>query len=329
MILLKYAFYSPSEFGQLVSWADMQGKIEYTAAGRYAIMPIPPMFYELIRPWIFDLPFTTWGPLPAWILAIFGLGVILFALTRGKWDLDLSAGFRVFGYLFAASLLLYLAACVFIFQLFVPSRYIEFSINVFYCVAIGACIRVAIGTVVSRRISFPVATSLFAILAALTLYRVGIYDYSADSALYRFVRTTPKTSLIAGPPDLMDKVLTFGRRKAFVTYELSHTWYIRYWDVIKKRTFDFFRAYYAKDPAVIREFCRENGIDYLIVRDADFSADLLKKNQIHPDGSQFAFEPFSSYIDQLVKSRSHFAVLDRQAFPPIYEKDGVRVIKMR
>ena len=44
LVLLKYALYSPSEFGALVTWADMVGKIEYTAAGRYEIMPIPPMF---------------------------------------------------------------------------------------------------------------------------------------------------------------------------------------------------------------------------------------------------------------------------------------------
>jgi hypothetical protein len=322
LILLKYLSYSPSGFGALVTWGDMIGKIEYTAAGRYEIMPIPPMFYELIRPWIFNLPFITWGPLPAWILAGIGLAVIGFALVRGKWDLDLWSGFRVFGYLFAASLLLYLAACVFIFKLFVPSRYIEFSINVFYCVAIGVCIRVAVGAVVPRSFAFPVASTLLVILAALALYRVGIYDYSSEAALYRFVQSTPKTSLMAGPPDLMDSVLTFGRRKAFVTYELSHTWYTRYWEVIKKRTFDFYRAYYAEEPAEVREFCRENGIDYLIVRDEDFSRDLLKKTQIH-------FEPFDAYIKDLVNSRSYFAVLDRRAFPPIYDVDGIRVIKMR
>jgi hypothetical protein len=329
LILLKYALYSPAEFGPLVTWADMVGKIEYTAAGRYQIVPIPPMFYEFVRPWIFDLPFTTWGPLPSWILAFLGLGVIFFALTRGKWDVDLSSGFRVFGYLFPASLLLYLAAYVFIFRLFVPSRYVEFSINVFYCVAIGACVRAAFGATVSRRIAFPIASSLFVILAALALYRVGIFDYSGDAALYKFVRSTPKTSLIAGPPDLMDNVLTFGRRRAFVTYELSHTWYTTYWKIIKKRTFALFRAYYAEDPWEVRQFCRENGIDYLIVRDKDFSPDPLKKDQVHADGSQFAFEPFDSYVKKLVNSRSHFAVLDRKAFPPIYDKDGIRVIKMR
>ncbi len=50
--------------------------------------------------------------------------------------------------------------------------------------------------------------------------------YSRQAPLYKFMQTTPKISMIAGPPDLMDDVLTFGQRKAFVTYKLSHTWYL-------------------------------------------------------------------------------------------------------
>ncbi len=75
----------------------------------------------------------------------------------------------------------------------------------------------------------------------------------------------------------MDNVITFSRRKAFLTYELSHTWYVSYWNVIKKRTFDFFRAYYAEDPNEIHIFCRKNGINFLVVRDSDFSAENLRQ----------------------------------------------------
>ncbi|MGO9118108.1 MAG: hypothetical protein ACLQPD_10910 [Desulfomonilaceae bacterium] len=331
LILLKYTYYSPAEFGPLVTWDDMVGKMEYTAAGRYEIMPIANLFYELIRPWIFNLPFIPWnpspawilafrGPLPAWTLACVGLTVIVYACIRGKWDLDLS-GFRVFGYLFAASLIAYLAACVVIFKLFLPRRYVELSLNVFYCVAIGLCIRVALGKLVSRRIAFPAISTLFLILGAINIYHVEIGDYSGQVALYKFVQSSPKTTLIAGPPDLMDDVLTFGQRKAFVTYKLSHAWYRGYWAVIKKRTFDLFSAYYAEDPAEVNKFCRDNGIDYLIVRDEDFSPARLEKGQIH-------FEPFDTYIRDIVKSRTHFAVLDRKAFRPIYDMEGIRVIKM-
>ncbi|HTY25716.1 MAG TPA: hypothetical protein VMC85_21480, partial [Desulfomonilaceae bacterium] len=208
-----------------------------------------------------------------------------------------------------------------IFKLFVPRRYVELSLNVFYCVGVGLCIRAALVKLVPRRIVFPAISTLFIVLGAINMYHVELGDYSRQAALYQFVQTTPKTSLMAGPPDLMDDVLTFGRRKAFVTYKLSHTWYTRYWAVIKKRTFDLFTAYYAEDPEQVRKFCRDNGIDYLIVRDEDFTPTYVKKDRIH-------FEPFDSYIRNLVKSRSHFALLDRKAFAPIYEKDGIRVIKM-
>lgn len=187
--------------------------------------------------------------------------------------------------------------------------------------AIGACIRAALGAVVSRRIAFPGVSTLLVILAALTLYHAGIYDYSEDAALYTFVQSTPKASLMAGPPDLMDNVLTFGRRKAFVTYKLSHTWSSRFWEIIKKRTFDFYRAYYSDNPEDVRDFCHRNGIDYLIVRDRDFLANRLEKGRIH-------FEPFDTYIRDLVKSRYYFAVLDRKAFPPIYDMDGIRVLRI-
>ncbi len=65
-----------------------------------------------------------------------------------------------------------------------------------------------------------------------------------------------------------------------------------------------------------------NHIDYLLVRDEDFSAKALKKGE-------FYFEPFNSFIRDLVKGRSHFAILDQKAFPPIYLYDGVRVLKCR
>ena len=95
LIVLKYVFYSPPEFGPLVTWGDMVGQIEYTAAGRYEIIPIPPMFYELVRPWIFNLPFTTWGLLPAWILACFGLGSSFFPwlVANGTWIWRRDSGF--------------------------------------------------------------------------------------------------------------------------------------------------------------------------------------------------------------------------------------------
>jgi len=317
--LLRYFFFSTNTFGTLVTPGDMIGHAEYSAVGRYEIFPQPSFLNEIIHPWIFNLPFIQWGPLPAWFFALIGLAIIGYACSRRKLAMDFSI-LRVLGYLLVSSLLLYVAARIFIFRLFVPSRYIEFSFNIFFCLVIAKCMRVAMLGWVSDRTIFPLLTTLLFILASLQVYHVGVFDYSNHAKLYRFFDTTPKNVLIAGHPEVMDNVLTFGRRKAFVTYELSHTWYVSYWNVLKNRTFDFFRAYYSGDPRDIYSFCRKNGIDYLVVRDSDFSEEKLKKGGLY-------FEPFDSFIRDLAKSQISFALLDRKIFPPIYEAGGIRVIK--
>ncbi len=319
VMAIEYLLFKSADMGDLVTAADMAGKIEYTAAGRFEFMPMPSVFYEFVRPWMFNLPFKEWGLWPSWFLAAVGLAVVAFAITRRNTGIDLW-GFRVFFHLSAASLLLYIAAHVFFFKLFLPRRYAEFPLQVFYCVGVGVCLRVALGAVISNRVLFPLVATLLVVLAALRLYHVALYDYSQHSHLCRFLEdVAPKTALIAGPPDVMDNVITFARRKAFVTYELSHTWYKGYWSVIKKRTYDFFSAYYSADPTAIRKFCEENAIDYLVVRVSDFHPERIKSG-IH-------FEPFDSYIREIADSRSHFAVLDPKAFPPVYRRDDLVVIK--
>jgi hypothetical protein len=320
LMSLKYIFFKTSVFGELVTKADMAGNLEYSDVGRYEIFPIPSVFYEFIRPWIFNLPFREWGPLAGWSFVILGMIAIVYACTRKRWVSDVS-GFRVFGYLFVASFLLYFVASAVIFRLFLPSRYLELSLTVFYCIGTAVCLREAFANLVPQKIVFPVMTSLLLVLAAARLYHVGIYDYSQYARLYEFLQSTPKTSLMAGHPELMDNVPIFARRKAFVTYELSHTWYTTYWHQIKTRTYDFFNAYYSDEPEAIRRFCRDNAIEYLLVRDVDFVKERWESGEGY-------FQPFGHYIQALAKSKRGFALPDRKEFPPVYEGDGIRVIKM-
>jgi len=183
---------------------------------------------------------------------------------------------------------MYILSSLLFMKLFLPERYLEFSLNVFYCVVLGVCFTVTQEWIGWLKKSFVVIAVLCVAFGAARNYHVGIYDYSSDAALYKFLETTPKTSLIAGPPELMDNCLTFSRRKAFVTYKLSHAWVDKFWAIIKKRTFDFFDAYYAETPEEILKFARHYGVDYLVVRQADFSPERLRTGQIY-------FEPFGGY----------------------------------
>jgi len=67
---------------------------------------------------------------------------------------------------------------------------------------------------------------------------------------------------------------------------------------------------------------RRAGLEWLLdVRDEDFVAERLKSGDVY-------FQPFGNYIRDSAGTRGHFALLDRKEFPPIYEKNGIRVINM-
>ena len=315
LMALKYAFFKSTAFGELVTRADMVGKVEYTAAGRYEILPIPSVFAELIRPWQYD-----WGHAAGIAFVLFCGWLFVAAWIRHKRGGPSLRGLKVFAYLWPASLLLFVAAHLVLMKLFLPGRYVEFSLTAFNCVLIGLSLGIVFPAIVPRRFAFPFLTSVIFILAAVKVDHVGIYDYSKYASLYRFFNSTPVNSLVAGNPGVMDDVVTFGRRKAYVTYELSHTWYKDYWKIIKKRTFDLLRAYYARDPEQVRDFCRRNGINYLVIREDDFSPERIRSGKIH-------FEPFGQYIRDLVGTRSSFAVLNAKEFPPVFRMKGLRVIK--
>jgi hypothetical protein len=319
LIFMKYVYLKPSEFGDIVTWATMADKIEYTAAGRYGILPGPSLISEIMRPWAFVLGEEVY-PMLGWVVALLVAAISIYAFTRPDKDVDMS-GFRVFGYLLPASFILYLLSYMMLMKLFLPRRYVEFSLNIFYCVAMGVSITVALQHLGLKRKTLLVGMVILVVLGAARNWHVGIYDYSEYASLYKFLESTPKTSLVAGNPELMDNVPTFARRKAFVTYELSHTWSDKYWDVVKGRTFDLYRAYYSDDPQEIRSFGNRYGIDYLVVRDEDFSPKSLQNDRIY-------FEPFNGFIHRLVDHKSHFAALDSKAFPIVYSKNGVRVLQI-
>lgn len=320
LIALKYVYLKPLNFGNMVTWATMANRIEYTDAGRYGFLPGPSLFHEVVRPWILVFPVKEFSPILGWISGLVIAAIVIFALTRPSKTIDVS-GFRVFAYLLPASLILYYLAYMLFMNLFLPRRYVEFSLTIFYTMSIGAGMAAILEHRGWKRKSLLTLAAILVAFGAARNWHMGIYDYSRHEPLYRFLETVPKTSLIAGHPELMDNIPTFARRKALVTYELSHTWTDKYWEAIKARTFDLFRAYYSDDPEEIRNFGRRYGIDYLIVEDADFSSKLVKSGQIY-------FEPFKAFIHGLVGPRSHFAALDGVSFPVVYSKDGIRVLKI-
>jgi hypothetical protein len=248
-------------------------------------------------------------------------------------------------YLGAASLVLYFLARLFLLKLFIPDRYLIYTLNLSFCLVL------ALGAYEALRLArWPRSAAVLALVAAASLgawrlQGVGLKDYSAYRAVYAALAETPKDALLAGHPNLMDTIPTFAQRRAFATYELAHPWSRGLWAQLQPRLTDLFQAYYAADPQEVVAFCRKYGIAFLIVDDRHFTPAFLKGGYFlfpgdkpHLPGVPRGlaeriycpfFAPFDEQIRRLTAGRDHFALLSDPSFRSVPLDQHVRLIDMR
>ena len=336
--------YLDAGFGPLVSAADMSHRPEFGPDGRYAILPVASLLWEFIRPWEFIAPFRHGSTLAGVTVCVVVVPLALIGMWRVDWR-ALKDRLRPFWWVGLASVLLYFLARIFLLKLFIPDRYVNYTISLFYCLALALCLKAVLKIGQWPRKLALLAVVLAALIGAGHLYGVGLKDYSAYQPLYAALAATPKDALIAGQPNLMDEISTFAQRRALVTYKLAHPWSKGYWQKIEPRLHDLFKAYYASDPQEVVAFCRKYGVSFMIVDDRHFTPDFLKggfflfpyvKRHLPGTNPGMAernlcpfFAPFDQQIRRLTAGRQHFALLSDNTFHPQVIDQHLRLIDMR
>ena len=330
LILLMDHRFTAAGYGPLVSLAEMANRPEFASGGRFAILPVPSFLWELISPFEFIAPFREGGLIVGGLGCALLVGLAVYGGRRLDWRASKSR-WQPVCYLGLASLLLSLLARLFLLKLFVPDRYLTYTLNLFYCLALAWCWGAAVQ--VQR---WPLKVTVLALilaagLGAWRLQGVGLYDFSVYRPAYAALAQTPKEALIAGHPNLMDNLMTFGRRRAFATFELSQPWSRGYWQRIKPRLDDLFTAYYTDNREVVRAFAKKHRVAFLVVDDRHFTPAFLAggwffvpfDDLIAPGPRRSLtekvvcpfFAPFGEQIRRQTRDRRQFALLDPQAFP--------------
>jgi hypothetical protein len=336
--------FNAAGYGPLVGFQDMVNHPEFYAHGRDALLPQPSFLWELISPWEFIPPFHEWGWVAGALVCLGLLALMAVGARRLDWS-TWRPRLKPAAYLGLASLMLYFLARVFLLKLFVPDRYLMYTLNLFYCLLLALGLQAALRVERWPRHLAILVLVAAAALGAWRLQGVGLKNYAAYRPLYAALAATPKDALIAGHPYLMDTVPTLARRRAFATYELAHPWSRGYWAKLKPRLTDLFKAYYAADPQTVVDFCRKYGIDFLIVDDRHFTPAFLKGGYFlfpydrrHFPGMKRRgaereycpfFAPFDQEIKQITAGRQKFALLSDPEFHAVVLDQHLRLIDMR
>lgn len=308
-------------FGPLVSGLAVFGRPEFAALGRLDLFPLPNPFFDLVY-WPFEGIglFLDSGLAAGIISLVVLLPFLVCGARRAPWA-RLLPGLRPVAFLLAGSLLLYALARAVAFALFVPDRYVTYSINLVYALGLAVCLRWALAPAACPRRRAAVLLLLAAGLGAWRLTDAGLYDYSREAPLYAAVAKLPKDALVAGNPELLDNVLTFGRRNVLASFELAHPWNQGYWRRFEPRLADQVEAYYAKSPAAVRELVRRYGVTHIVVRDADFAPAAT--------GGHPLFAPYDGRIAVLARKPGDYVLRDRQRFPGVVVAPGLRLVDVR
>ncbi|AGW15111.1 hypothetical protein [Megalodesulfovibrio gigas] len=344
-------------YGPLVHRADMIDRPEFTAQGRLHIMPVPSILGEaILGPVERLLPTAELGAAGGAVVTVL-LGVALaWGGMSAPWR-RLRPHLRLLGSVLLASLLLYGVARLLLMQLFVPTRYLEYSVALGHCLVLGVCL----APWLSRRRLAPVLIGCFALAGAARLEGQGLYDYSRDTALYAAVEGLPKDVMVAGHPFLMDNVLTFGKRKVLVAFELAHPWCVGLWDRLEPRLDAFFAAYYASDAETVRAFAQRFDVDWMVVDTRHYEADFMRwpvhqvpvcqagrfgplqglceavtnattpvrdpLPDVYPVAPPF-FAPYDARIRTQAARAGRFALLDETRFPGIRVDEHIRLVPL-
>lgn len=308
-------------FGPLPWASELANRPEFHEGGRLALLPQPSLAWELVsRPWAAFAPFRE-GYATGIAFTCIALPVLALGARRADWRL-LAPHAAPLAFIATASLLLYAAARLAAFKLFVPSRYLEYATNLLLTLGAAFLLDALLRPWLARAPK-GLAAALAVCALVLGMYRqygVELFDYSEGAALYAFARETSKAARFAGPPEIMDNLLTFGRRNVYASFELAHPWSTGYWAVMGPRLARLADAAYARDPETLRRFCQEGRIDYFVVDRRQYAPEHLARGAF--------FEPYSTRIRKLTAGAEDFAALCGP-FPATRIDDNLMVLDMR
>ncbi len=217
----------------------------------------------------------------------------------------------ILGQVLAASFGLFALAHLLLFQLYLPARYVQWSVPLVLAIAAGlalaiVCHELAAG--VRSAHSGRLAAGLALLLAAgLALYPARYDDafaVDAHPAVTAYLRDQPKGVLVAAAPGHADVIPALTGRRVLASHEFALAYHLGYYREVRQRVEDLIAAYYDEGPRRARVLVDRYGVDFILVSHTAFDALTFRQAW----GLQF--EPFTETIGARLTRRRRYALQD-------------------
>lgn len=261
----------------------------------------------------------------AFIFISFGL-VCIFGLIKNKKFFPSELWFY-----FLSIWIVYILSRIFAFKLYVPDRHLQFPMGFFFFLFYPIAIWRIFGSNKKERslddkyswkhtasfkkswkagLCFLLLGGIICVYSGTGLYGDANFNWHKEKKgrAYEWIKNhTDKDSLIAGHPTSVDPVPLLAQRKVFITTEMSHPFYPKYFKYTLKKIRVALKAHYAKDLKDFYEIVAPHNIDYFVFERKLFYPENLGK--IRPasqkradfkklDGAKY-FAPLRGFVQRI------------------------------
>ncbi len=321
LVLLAPTVFGSSPFGPAVDGRAAREQPEFGPRGRSAVFfPDPYAYWVVSYRTGFDLRITdaAQANVPIFYELLLLSGTLLVALAlHGLRPVGppLAPALLLLAHVLTASLGLWLLAHVVLFRLYLPARFVAWTVPLVLAMAagigigallerLGLVLRRWLGGAVARTVPAALALLLAAGLAAYPAQFSGNFVEDPTPAITAYLRTLPLDALVVGVPTEADSVPAFAGRRVLANREYSLPYHVGYYREVDTRLRDQIRAYYADTPGPLVEFAARYGVTVFLVNRAAFDPATAA------DAWAGSFEPYGSMVQERVEKGRRFALLD-------------------
>ncbi|MBD1850613.1 hypothetical protein [Leptolyngbya sp. FACHB-711] len=277
-----------SEFGGAITAAQMQSLPEYGLGGRSEYFGVSPIAFWLqggsgLRIPVF--PTIIWA----------GLGLPLLKRMRLPLVKSIAPEVNLLGQVLISSLVCFLLAHLLLLRLHFPSRYTYHTLRFILSIAAGIVLTVLMDTgwrwVQQRRQQrdwqLKLKVGIAVVTAAIVLIVPAIpalffqfqgWVIGEETALYEYLRTQPKQTLVASLSPEANNLPAFAQRSTLTGREFALAHHPQYYQQIQARTIDLIRLQYLANLEEVKQLIQKHHIDFLLVDRNAFTPDYLMQD---------------------------------------------------
>jgi len=304
-------------FGPTVSAASARAMPEFGPSGRNAFFfPDPYQFWIASYRGGLDLRVrdVTLAGMPilyelAALAALFPL--LLLVARRARAVRSVRPQAVVLAHVLLASFGLFFFAHALLFRLYLPSRFVQWSLPLVLAVSagLGLAILFEIVAALLKGRARGVTVALLALVCALAL---AVYPARYDGnfvtdrypRISAYLRAQPPDTLVAAVPTEADSVPAFSGRRVLTAREYALAYHTGYYATVAQRTRDLIDVYYTDSPRRVTDVAEQYGVDLFLVNRSAYDRDRFA------DAWAGEFEPYVSEIRAILRRSGRFALLD-------------------